>query len=84
VTEYESVYRPMYKKLVEERKTNALKKQKQQLGKLKRDLQSEASGDSESCFVVPGRDAGAGLSLRLDNEDDSSTDDEDADVQDEK
>lgn len=63
---------------MEERKENAKKVQKKQLGKLKKDLQTEASGEAESCFIVPGRDAGAGLSLRLDNEDDSSTDEEDA------
>lgn len=70
-----SVYRPMYKKLMDERKDQALKNQKKQLGKLKKDLKAEANSD-ESCFVVPGRDAGAGLSLRLDNEDDSSTEEE--------
>lgn len=71
----------MYKSLLEERRANAAKKQKQQLGKLKRDLQSEASEDGESCFALSSSDAGAGLSLRLDNEDDSSTDDEEANVQ---
>lgn len=67
---------------MQERKEKAAKAQKKQLGKLKKDLQTEAAGEAESCFIVPGRDAGTGLSLRLDNEDDSSTDEEDVeDVQ---
>ncbi|ODM96471.1 GPN-loop GTPase 1 [Orchesella cincta] len=81
VKEYETVFRPMYEKLIQEKKEKSLKKQKQQLGKLKKDLR--ADGDADSCFVVPGRDAGTGMTLRLDNEDDSSTDDEDANVKEE-
>ncbi|CAL8122312.1 unnamed protein product [Orchesella dallaii] len=81
VNEYETVYKPMYQKLVEEKKAKTMKKQKQQLGKLKKDLHT--SGDADSCFVVPGRDAGTGMTLRLDNESDSSTDDEDANVKEE-
>lgn len=68
----------MYKALLKERKEAASKNQKKNMGKLKKDLRAEAGGsDPDTCFVVPGRDAGAGLSLRLDNEDDSSSDEDD-------
>lgn len=75
-----SVYRPMYTKLMEERKSNAAKKQKQQVRQLRRDV-GAAGEDTDACFVVPGRDAGAGLSLRLDNEDDSSSEEEENNAQ---
>jgi len=74
----------MYLSQIEEKKKLDENKKQAQLNKLKRDLAtSVASEDEESCFVLPGRDAGAGLSLRLDdaNDEDTSSDEEAAPVQ---
>jgi hypothetical protein len=67
----------MYQAQLEEKRKLEQKKKKAQLSKLKKDLESAATmEDDDACYVLPGRDAGAGLTLRLDNEDDDTSSDE--------
>jgi len=85
VTDYETVYRPMYEELLAERTANKEKKKTQQMDRLRRDLVEEGEDEEiregSSCFVRKAPDAGVGLSLRVhgaDDDDTSSSDEEDA------